>query len=313
MRPALEPWRNLERTIFSLAQRPLADAGWAGGSVGQGPRLTSTCERVLRVCNMGQVKPLRRADRSASRAVACVQSGRHIFGCPGARSDPFQRADETAHLIVQKGSRADVKAEFGAGKAVNPGHVQPVERLDRAVGLTDRGSERREIMSADQTLGGLLHGVRVQVVLDLPDQPLVMGGRRPPHQQPKKVSPLDRRKPGVPVIGDPRAIHDGYGMRLEMLVQRLGEPEWIPVLFHVALRHLTRGVDASIGAPGGGNRVIARLKSGQRRLDRALNRGLVFLALPPGKGGAVIFDFESIARHGRSPNPALASGQAGLW
>ncbi len=55
------------------------------------------------------------------------------------------------------------------------------------------------------------------------------------------------------------------------MVQRLGQPEWIPVFFHVAMGDLSQPMDTCIGAACGGDGVIARFKLGQRSLDCALH------------------------------------------
>ena len=72
---------------------------------------------------------------------------------------------------------------------------------------------------------------------------------------------------------------------------------------------LAQGMYPGIGASGGGDGVVARFQTCQRSLDRALDRGLIGLTLPPGEGGANIFDPESIARHGRAGSLPRGSGQ----
>ena len=56
-----------------------------------------------------------------------------------------------------------------------------------------------------------------------------------------------------------------------MIIQRLGQSERIPVLFHVTVRNLCGGMDARIRATRRGNRMRARFQFGQGILDRALN------------------------------------------
>ena len=144
-------------------------------------------------------------------------------------------------------------------------------------------------MPPQQVLRGFLHWLQIQRLRNLPDQPGVMRGRRAPHQQAKAVLPLNRGKPCVPVIGHAPGLPDRDGLRLQMIVQRLGQAERIPLFLQVAMGHLGQRVHPGIRPPCCGNRVRAGFKPRQSRLDRALNRGLIRLTLPPGKGRAVIF------------------------
>ena len=47
--------------------------------------------------------------------------------------------------------------------------VQPVERLDRRLGLAFGGAEGGEVVLADQRLRGRVHGVGVERLRDVPD------------------------------------------------------------------------------------------------------------------------------------------------
>ena len=65
------------------------------------------------------------------------------------------------------------------------------------------------------------------------------------------------------------------------------------------MRNLGRGMDPGIGAPGGGDGVLAGLQLCQSRLDRALDRGQApCLPLPARKRAAVIVDLKGVTGHG---------------
>ena len=74
---------------------------------------------------------------------------------------------------------------------------------------------------------------------------------------------------------------------------------------------LSQRMHARIGPPRRRNRMRARLKPGQSGFDRALNRRLVLLPLPSGKGRAVIFDFQCIAGHGARSSAGQRARQGG--
>ncbi len=155
-------------------------------------------------------------------------------------------------------------------------------------------------MMPDQMGRPCTHRRQIQIARHLPDQPRVMGRRRAPHQQAEEIAPFQRREPRVPVIGHGRGGDNRHRLRLEVVVQRLGQAERVPVARHVAMRNLRQRMHARIGAPGGGDAVRAGFQPVQRILDRALHRRLIRLRLPSGKGRAVIFDPEGIAWHGKA-------------
>ena len=80
---------------------------------------------------MCQIQPLWRADRTTSGAIARLQGVAHIFRLPCAGANPFQRADETAHLIMQKAAGAHMETEFMAMGVINLFDAQFVQCFDR--------------------------------------------------------------------------------------------------------------------------------------------------------------------------------------
>ena len=164
-------------------------------------------------------------------------------------------------------------------------------------------------MLADQMARGRLHRSDAQVMTDLPDLSLVMGGRGPAGQDTEQVLPLQRGKAGVPVISHLRTSDNRHRVRFQVIIQRPGKALGGPVLVQIAMGHLSQPVHSGIGAPGGGDGVGARFQLGQRSLYRALNRRQAFLALPPGEGGAVIFNFERVTGHECRIIPCAEIGQ----
>ena len=98
-----------------------------------------------------EIEPAGRSDRAAGGAVAGLQRGGEIAGAPLAIADQLERAHHRAHLVVQERARPRLDADLLAAD----GHVEAVERLDRRLGLAAGGTERREVVPADQRAGGL--------------------------------------------------------------------------------------------------------------------------------------------------------------
>ena len=153
-------------------------------------------------------------------------------------------------------------------------------------------------MVPDQVGSALAHKVRVEIMPDLPDQTPIMRRGCAAGKQAKEIAPLMCGKTGVPVVIDPNRFHDRDGQGFEVVVQRLGQTERVPIGVHVAMGDLSQRVNPCVSASSRANCVGAGFKLGQGIFDRALNRWLVGLSLPSGKGGSVVFDFEGIARHG---------------
>ena len=82
-----------------------------------------------------------------------------------------------------------------------------------------------------------------------------------------------------------------------MVIQGLRQAKRRPILLQIAMRHLRQTMHARIRPTRCCDRMGAGLELCQGRFDRTLHRGLIGLTLPPSKGRAVIFDFESDPNH----------------
>src|SRR5258705_5076366 len=71
------------------------------------------------------------------------------------------------------------------------------------------------------------------------------------------------------------------------------------------MRALTERVHARIGAPGAVDGDPLAAKAGDRGFERFLHRQTVRLALPADEPGAVIFDRQLVAGHGRTVPAAI--------
>ncbi len=210
---------------------------------------------------------------------------------------------------MQERPGADVEAVFGAAGVGGFFEPQFIEGLHRAVGLALHRAEGGEIVLADQPVGAGLHRRGVEPVRHPPGPAAIVHQRRAARHQPEQVAPFHRREPRVEIARHPGAGDHGHRRRLQMEIERLAEPERVPVLRQVAMRHLAERVHPGIGAPGGGDARRVRFQLRQRRLDRRLHRRLVFLPLPAGERPAVILDFQGVARHGRGIARAPGRGK----
>ncbi len=107
----------------------------------------------LIVLHPHQIKPLRRGDLAAARAVAGGECGGEILGAPFALADMHQRADHRAHLMVQERARRGGDVHLVA-VALN---VEAIEALHRRFRLALGGAEGGEVVPADETLRGGVH------------------------------------------------------------------------------------------------------------------------------------------------------------
>lgn len=257
---------------------------------------------------MGQIQAVRRTDRPTGGAVSGVQGGLNIRRRPRPGTNPFESADKTADLIVQKRPGTDIEMVFGAAGRIDAGDAQVIQCLDRAFGLTNGRAEGGEIVLANQDVCGGLHGRDIKGMFDLPDQPLGMGGRGAAAEDTKEIPPLKRRETGMEIIPDGGAIDNRNGQRFEMVIQCLRQSKRRPVTVHVAMGNLTQTVHACVGAASGGNIVRARFQLGKGRFNSALHRGQANLPLPADKRGTVVFDFQRKTGHGRDLACAPGSG-----
>ena len=252
---------------------------------------------MVGIADVGEIQSVWRADGTAGPAVAGRKGGADVIRFPCTASDSFERADKTANLIVQKGPGADVDVEKLAVGARDFFDPEFVECAHRAVSLTKRRAECCEIVPTQQVIRTGLHCGGVQRVLYTPHTTGIQHQGRAAGSKFEKIAPLCRGKAGVPVVRDLRAGDNGNGRGFKVKVQRLCQAERFPVTGQVAMRHLSRRVNARIRAAGGGDCMRSGFQLRQCRLDRGLNRWLIGLPLPPGKWRAIVFDFKCIAGH----------------
>ena len=211
----------------------------------------------------------------------------------------------TKNALTDVGVRGMTVTEV-RGHGQQKGHTAVYRGKEYAVTLLPK--MQIEVVMPDQMGGARAHGPGVQRTPHLPDLPALMGHRHAPRHQPEQIAPLHGREPGVEIIRHPRRPQDGDGRGLQVPVQRLGQPERVPVTAHVAMRDLSPGVHSRIRPPRRRDVVRPPIEPEERRLQRPLHRGLVGLPLPAGEGGAEIFEAEGVAGHGRG---VAGMGQGG--
>ena len=82
-----------------------------------------------------------------------------------------------------------------------------------------------------------------------------------------------------------------------MEVERFGQAERIPVGCHIKVRNLACCVHARICSARTLDALVALFQHAQGGFDAALDRSVVYLALPTDKRFAVVFDFECVSGH----------------
>jgi hypothetical protein len=107
---------------------------------------------------------------------------------------PHHRAD----LVVQEGARGGRDPDLVA----DPGHIQAIERAQRAVRLAIGGAEGCEVVVPDQNLRRLVHEPVVHRPGHVPDPVRLQSCRWATVQNPVEVVPLRRRDARVERIRD---------------------------------------------------------------------------------------------------------------
>ncbi len=96
-----------------------------------------------------------------------------------------------------------------------------------------------------------------------------------------------------------------------MRVQRLGQPERLPVAGKLGMCHLPRGMHARVGAARAHHHgSLAGVEPRQRCLDRRLHARQCGLPLPAGERAAVVFELQRVAGHAAAPSAAPLQRQA---
>ncbi len=89
------------------------------------------------VADAGKVEAMARTDRTTGGAIAGFEGVFYVCWRPAASSDAFERANKTAHLVVQEAAGADVEVDFRPGETCDTLHAQLIQRFDRALSLAD--------------------------------------------------------------------------------------------------------------------------------------------------------------------------------
>src|SRR5690349_14769791 len=99
------------------------------------------------------------------RAVARFERLSHVLLLPLPASDHREAADHRADLVMQEAARRGSDVDFIADAA----HLQPIERLYRAVRLALRRAEGGEVVAADEVRRAFLHRLDVERNGNVPD------------------------------------------------------------------------------------------------------------------------------------------------
>ena len=216
---------------------------------------------------------------AARRTVASQVTG--FLPSPTRASVP----DDIAHLMVQEGRRAEGNLDLLAVAR----YPDIRERLDRRFRLAFRGAEAGEVVMADQRQRRLVHRTGVERPADLPRLAGVEGERRAPVDDAVAVAPLDGGEAGVEAFIHLLGVGHRNGPGLQVVVQRLLDPEGLGLARDVDMRDLGQRVDARIGPPGGVGNDLLAAELLDRLFDALLDREAVLLALPADERPAIVF------------------------
>ena len=117
--------------------------------------------------------------------------------------------------------------------------TQFVKCAQRAVCLAMGGTKAGKIMSPDQKIGGLLHGISIQCRPVVPDAPLIQRRGLASWQNAVKIPPSGCRKPGMEISWHfTRRQHRDRVITCQR-IQRLHHAFSIKLVRHIQMRCLT--------------------------------------------------------------------------
>ena len=131
---------------------------------------------VSGVMRFDEIKAVGRCVEAERGAVAGFERCSHVIGRPLASADQCQATDHRAHLVVEEAARRGLDVNFLALAS----DLQPVEGLDRAVGLAMRRAESGEVVASDQHRRAFAHRLDIQRDRDVPHASAFHRRRRPP-------------------------------------------------------------------------------------------------------------------------------------
>src|SRR3984957_8075331 len=133
----------------------------------------------------------------------------------------------------------------------------------------------------------------------MPDPAALERGRRPAVQDAVEIDPAAGRTPRVKSLGYALGAQHRHRTRLHMLVEGAADGFGVRFPRQVEMRDLRQRVDPGIGAAGAvdGDALAAEALGGG--FQDFLHGKPVLLALPADQAGAVIFERQLVAGHGR--------------
>jgi hypothetical protein len=260
-------------------------------------------QNLIRVRNSVLVGGVARSDEdqarsrcggSRDRAVAPrQQSSDPVFRLLAA-SDRQQRADDIPDHVVQEGVRLHLDVDL----LPFPAHFDLLQFAPGVGCLAMDGTERGEIVLAQQGLRGAVHGVGVQRA-PLPAEVLATQGR--PHRPVQDAVPVPSRTCGEACVKVARHRHAPADADRRRQARRGAQhpATWITFDVGIEMHDLACGMDACIGASRAHRIDVRGRDEGQRRLQRLLHGRRACLAgraqaLPAEEVAAVVFDAQRV-------------------
>ena len=161
------------------------------------------------------------------------------------------------------------------------------------------GPKGREIVGAFQQARGLGHGARIERARDVPGAVFFERERRLAIDDPVEIDAHGGIAPGIEAGRHfDRVEHDG-GRRPQVRVERLAQHRWLCLPGEIQMAALAQRVNAGIGAARTMHAHLFAAEALDRTLQRLLHRASVALILPADEAGAVVFEGQLVAGHGR--------------
>ena len=147
-----------------------------------------------------------------------------------------------------------------------PEDIQPVQGLDRRLGLAFGGAEGGEVVMAHQGLGGPMHRLGIQRDGDMPDSAIVQRGRAAAIEDAVEIMPRRGGKSRMEFAVHNPCVQHHHRRGPQEMIERVAHLVGRKILLQVEMRHLAQGMHAGIGAARARDRRRARRRVSRWRL-----------------------------------------------
>lgn len=176
-------------------------------------------------------------------------------------------------------------------------YAEDIEGFDWRLCLALGCTKCREVMMANQVLGGGVHCDVIQLNGDLPGVSCFNGERTSAVDDPIDIMPCRGVESGVERVAHFLGLDDRHRMGSQMGVDSVLKFPGVEWFFDICVCDLPAAMNTSVRAARGGYRHVLAREFQDCVLDSCLNRRSIFLSLPANEWLAVVFNGQFPALH----------------